>query len=115
MVYYIVKNESEVVMNLLENLDKIMEHKKMNRTELAKAIGIAPSTINSWYSRCYENVTLKTLLKVSAYLNVSIEELVNDNPIKEITFSSKDFDESELKAIIDFSEFLKNKRSESTE
>lgn len=99
-------------MGLLENLDKMLEHRKMSRTELAKAIGIAPSTINSWYSRGYENVTLKTLLKVSAYFNVSIEELVNDDPVKEITFSSRDFNESELKAIIDFSEFLKEKREE---
>lgn len=102
-------------MNLLENLDKLMEQKKLNRTELAKAVGIAPSTINSWYNRGCENVTLKALLKISTYFSVSIEELVNNNPIQEITFSSNEFSLSELKAIYEFSEFLKKKRSEDIE
>ena len=97
-------------MDLLKNLDKLMNERKMNRTELAKAIGIPPSTINSWYNRGYENVTLKTLLKVSAYFNVSIEELVNGRPVREVVFSSNEFSEIELKAILDFSEFLKSKR-----
>ena len=89
-----------------------MKDKKLNRTELAKAIGIAPSTINSWYSRGCENVTLKALLKVANYFSISIEELVHGKSVKEITFSSKDFSENELKAILDFSEFLKGKRRE---
>ena len=102
-------------MNLLENLDKLMERKKLNRTELAKEVGIAPSTINSWYSRGCENVTLKALMKISTYFNISIEELVNQKPVQELTFSSKDFSLSELKAIYEFSEFLKSKRSECIE
>ena len=99
-------------MNLLENLDRLMEHKKLNRTELAKEVGIAPSTINSWYSRGCENVTLKVLLKIANYFNITIEELVNGKSITEITFSTKDFSISELKAIVDFSEFLKMQRGE---
>lgn len=102
-------------MKLLDNLDKLMKQKKLNRTELAKEVGIAPSTINSWYNRGCENVTLKTLLKISAYFNISIEELVNDNPIHEITFSSNEFTIAELKAIYEFGEFLKQKRSENAE
>ena len=101
-------------MNLLENLDRLMEHKKLNRTELAKEVGIAPSTINSWYCRGCENVTLKVLLKIANYFNITIEELVNGKNITEITFSTKDFSISELKAIVDFSEFLKMQRGEDT-
>ena len=99
-------------MSLLDNLDKLMKQNKMNRTELAKRVGIAPSTISSWYSRGYENVTLKALLKISAYFNVSIEELVNDNPVQELTFTSNEFSLSELQAIYEFGEFLKSKRGE---
>lgn len=102
-------------MNLLENLDMRLKQKKLSRTELAKAVGIAPSTINSWFNRGCENVTLKALLKISTYFNITIEELVNGKPIKEICFSSNEFSESELQAILDFSEFLKSKRSESIE
>lgn len=111
-IIYCQKNESGVFMSLLDNLDKLMKQNKMNRTELAKRVGIAPSTINSWYSRGYENVTLKALLKISAYFNVSIEELVNDNPVQELTFTSNEFSLSELQAIYEFGEFLKSKRGE---
>ena len=99
-------------MNLLNNLDKLMEQKKLTRRQLAKEVGLPPSTISSWYSRGCENVTLKVLIRVASYFNVSIEELVNGQPMTEIIFSSKDFSENELKAILDFSEFLKDKRSE---
>lgn len=102
-------------MGLLENLDKLMKLKKLTRRQLAKEVGLPPSTISSWYYRGYENITLKVLLKLSSYFKISIEELVNDKPIQEITFSSNDFSENELKAIIDFSEFLKNKRGEDVE
>lgn len=102
-------------MNLLDNLDKLMKQKKLSRAELAKEVGIAPSTINSWFNRGYENVTLKALSKIASYFNVSIEELVNERPITVITFSSKDFTENELKAIVDFSDFLKSKRGEDVE
>ena len=97
-------------MNLLENLDKLMKEKKLNRRQLAKEVGLPASTINSWYNRGYENVTLKVLSKISAYFNISIEELVNGKKIRTITFTSDDFSENELKAILDFSEFLKSKR-----
>ena len=102
-------------MKLLDNLDKLMELKKLTRRELAKEVGLPPSTINSWYNRGCENVTLKALLKISTYFSISIEELVNDHPVQEITFSSNEFTLSELKAIYEFSEFLKEKRSENTE
>lgn len=97
-------------MHLLENLDELMKRNKLNRTELAKEIGIAPSTINSWYSRSCENITIKTLMKVANYFNVSVEELVHDTPEKELTFSTADFSEEELQAIYVFSEFLKKNR-----
>lgn len=100
-------------MDLLENLDRLMKQKKLNRRQLAKEVGIPASTISSWYNRGYENVTLKVLSKIAAYFSISIEELVNGRAVKEITFSSNEFSENELKAILDFSEFLKSKRSES--
>lgn len=102
-------------MDLLDNLDKLMKQKKLNRRQLAKEVGIPASTINSWYNRGYENATLKALAKVAAYFNISIEELVNSRPVREITFSSNEFSENELKAILDFSEFLKSKRGETIE
>ena len=49
----------------------------MSRNDLAKAVGIAPSTVNSWFNRGYENISLKTLLKLSRFFNITIDELVD--------------------------------------
>lgn len=64
-------------MNFLDNLTKLLKRENLSRAELAKRLNIAPSTINSWYNRGYENVSLKFLLKICDYFNVSLETLVN--------------------------------------
>ena len=94
------------------NLTRLMNMHNLNRTKLAKEIGVSPSTINSWYNRSYENVSLKTLLKLSSYFNISIEELVNEMPEKTIVFSSNDFTEEELAVINSLAIMLKNHRKE---
>lgn len=99
-------------MHLLENLTILMKQKNINRTELAREIGIAPSTVNSWYNRSYENISLKTLLKLSKFFNKTIEELVHGNMCK-VTFTEKTFTKAELNAIVNFGEFLIDNRIES--
>lgn len=65
------------MMNFLDNLTKLLERENLSRAELGKRLMIAPSTINSWYNRGYENVSLKFLLKICNYFNVSLETLIN--------------------------------------
>lgn len=97
-------------MKLLENLTILMKEKNINRTELAREIGIAPSTVNSWFNRNCENITLSTLIKLSKYFNTTMEDLVHGVPTPSITFNKDDFSSNELKIIIKFSEFLKDNR-----
>lgn len=98
-------------MNLLENLTELMKQKNINRTELAREIGIAPSTINSWYNRSCDNISLQTLLKLSGYFEISMEELVHGDHTS-IVFSTKDYSVNELKAIKNFSDYIKNVKEE---
>lgn len=90
-------------MNFLDNLTKLLERENLSRAELAKRLRIAPSTINSWYNRGYENVSLKFLLKISNYFNVSLETLINgdvdmiDNSGKELMKIFIDYYESRKK------------------
>ena len=98
-------------MKFLSNLTELMNEKKINRTELAKEIGIAPSTINNWYNRGCGNISLQTLLKLSNFFNISIEELVNGN-CNIVIFNNEDYSITELKAIRNFSKFLKTTREE---
>ena len=99
-------------MNFLKNLDFLMEKNKINRTELAKHVGIAPSTINSWYNRGYENISLKTLIKLTNFLNVTIDQLVKSKAIPDLVFSAEKYTENELATIKKFAIFLIESRLE---
>ena len=96
-------------MNFLHNLDYLLHINKMSRAELARTIGIAPSTINAWYTKDYKGITLKNLVKLSKCFEVTIEDLVNGD-INALSFTSENYTESELKAIKDFSDYIKRSR-----
>jgi DNA-binding Xre family transcriptional regulator len=72
-------------MDFLSNLEKKMNEKNLNKSQLAKGMGVAPSTVNSWFNRSAENITLKTLKKLAAFLECTIDELVYGNE-KELDF-----------------------------
>jgi DNA-binding Xre family transcriptional regulator len=97
-------------MNFLINLDYLLTVNKMSRSELARKINIAPSTINAWYTKDYRGITLKNLVKLSKCFDVTIEDLVNGD-IRSLSFTSDNYSDSELKALKDFSDYLKRSRS----
>lgn len=66
-----------VDMYFLKNLDFLLYSNHMSRFDLARAIDIAPSTINSWFNRNSDGVALKSLVKISEYFKVTLDELVN--------------------------------------
>ena len=96
-------------MNFLQNLECLMENRKINRSELAKAIGVAPSTINAWYTKDFKGITLKNLSKLASYFDVSMEALVYGEKLS-LTFTLDNYSEAELKAIHQYSEFIKGNR-----
>ncbi len=96
-------------MNFLHNLDYLLHINKMSRAELARTIGIAPSTINAWYTKDYKGITLKNLVKLSNCFEITIEDLVNGD-ITSLSFTTENYTESELRAIKDFSDYIKRSR-----
>ena len=52
-------------MEFLKNLERLMYSQNMNRSDLARACGLSTSTVNSWWNRGCENISLQTLLKLS--------------------------------------------------
>lgn len=97
-------------MNFLINLDHLLTVNKMSRSELARKIEIAPSTINAWYTKDYKGITLKNLVKLSKCFDVTIEDLVNGD-IRSLSFTSDNYSDSELQAIKDFSDYIKRTRT----
>ena len=96
-------------MNFLYNLDYLLTINKMSRSELARKINIAPSTINAWYTKDYKGITLKNLVKLSKCFDITIEDLVNGD-MRSLSFTSDNYSDSELKAIKDFSDYIKRSR-----
>ena len=64
-------------MNLLKNLDYLLRVNNLTRAQLSRELNIAPSTINTWFSKGCENISLRFLIKISEYFGISIDDLVH--------------------------------------
>ena len=82
----------------------------MKRADLARAINVAPSTINSWYARGSEKVNINVLKNIAAYFNVSLEVLINGDKITSLYFTEYEYTKQELELIANFSKMLKESR-----
>lgn len=96
--------------DFLTNLDVLLKSNNMKRADLARAINIAPSTINSWYARGSEKVNIKVLKDIAAYFNISLEVLINGNTFTSLHFSEYEYTKQELELIANFGKFLKESR-----
>lgn len=98
-------------MEFLSNLQALMQAKGISRRKLAADCGISPSAVNSWFNRSAENISLKTLKKLSEYFGVSMEELVHGVQQRhELVFTSDTYTEEELAQIKQFAHFLIQQR-----
>lgn len=99
-------------MEFLKNLERLMYLQNMNRSELARACGLSTSTVNSWWNRGCDNISLQTLLKLSKAFNCSLEELVHGTPDVSFVYTSNEFTARELKLISLYASFLKSTRKD---
>lgn len=97
-------------MDFLTNLDLLLKSNNMKRADLARAINVAPSTINSWYARGSEKVNINVLKNIAAYFNVSLEVLINGDKITSLYFTEYEYTKQELELIANFSKMLKESR-----
>lgn len=99
-------------MDFLTNLEVLLKNNGMSRSDLARAIEVAPSTINSWYARGSEKVSITILRKIAVYFNVSLEVLINGDTITSIHFTEYEYTKQELELIKNYGKFLKESRLE---
>jgi transcriptional regulator with XRE-family HTH domain len=111
IIYANLTTERKVVffMEFLNNLDFLLKSHAMKRVDLARALNIAPSTINSWYARGTDKIKLQVLIDIADYFGVSLEFLVNGNKTIE-TIVNNDYTDEEIKLINDFCNMLKERR-----
>ena len=97
-------------MEFLTNLEILLKNNNMKRSDLARAINVAPSTINSWFARGSENISIKVLKDIAQYFNISLEVLINGNSITSVYFTEYEYTKQELELISNFGKFLKESR-----
>ncbi len=96
-------------MRFLENLEFLLKKYDMKKSDLAKKIGITQPTINAWYSKGYDNVSLNTLRKISNLFHISLDELIYGD-MEVIVLNVEEFSKEELNVIINLTEFIKSTR-----
>ncbi len=60
-------------MDFLEKLDFLMKRYDLNKRSLSRKSEIPYTTIDNWYKRGYENLTLPTLRKLATYFNTTLD------------------------------------------
>lgn len=86
-------------MRFIENLDYLLKVNSMSRSELARAINIAPSTVNAWFNRSCDGVALKSLVEIANYFNVSLDDLVNGEDLQKEAVKASPFSELEIETL----------------
>lgn len=97
-------------MRFLENLDILLYRNKLTRSDLARAAGLSPSTVNAWFNRSCENVSLKSLVEIAQYFNVTLDDLVNGDLSVNIEFKNENLskqDVEQLKRLLTYYEEIK--------
>lgn len=86
-------------MRFIENLDYLLRVNNMSRSELARAINIAPSTVNAWFNRSCDGVALKSLVEIANYFDVTLDDLVNGENLQEKAVKILPFSELEVETL----------------
>lgn len=102
-------------MGIGNKLSKLLELNNMNPNELARKVGVAPTTIYSMIKRDSKKADIEVLLKIADILGVTVEYFV-DEEVKPTTlaahFDGDEYTEEELDEIRQFAEFVKNRNKQ---
>lgn len=100
-------------MGIGKKLDDLLKNRKMTVTELARRVGVAPTTIYSIIQRNNKKVDIDVLLNIADVLGVDAEYFRDSDKPTTIAahFDGSEFTEEELDEIRQFAEFVKNKRN----
>lgn len=99
-------------MGIGNKLDILLKERNMTVTELARRIGVAPTTIYSIIQRNNKKVDIDVLLDIADTLGVDAEYFRDSEKPTTIAahFDGNEFTEDELEEIKNFAEFVKNRR-----
>lgn len=99
-------------MGIGNKLDELLKKRNMTVTELARRIGVAPTTIYSIIQRNNKKVDIDVLLNIADILGVDADYFRDSEKPVTIAahFDGTEFTEEELDEIRNFAEYVKSKR-----
>ena len=101
-------------MGIGNKLDDLLKDRNMTVSELARRVGVAPTTIYSIIQRNNKKVDIDVLLDISDCLGVDAEyfrDNESDKPrVLAAHFDGTEYTEDELEEIKQFAAFVKGKR-----
>ena len=103
-------------MGIGTKLELLLTTNDTNANELAKKIGVSPTTIYSIIRRNNKKVDIDVLLRIAEIFGVTAEYFVDDNTPKTIAlhFDGAEYTEEELEEIKAFATFVRSKRTKAT-
>ena len=76
-------------MTISQRMFDILKQKRLSQAELAKKLGISPSTISTWKKEGTDPPT-KNLLDIAEFLGISVNELLGDkSPMGDILLNTE--------------------------
>lgn len=99
-------------MGIGNKLDELLKKRNMTVTELARRVGVAPTTIYSIIQRNNKKVDIDVLLNIADILGVDADYFRDSEKPVTIAahFDGTEFTEEELDEIRNFAEYVKSKR-----
>ena len=99
-------------MGIGNKLDELLKKQNMTVTELARRVGVAPTTIYSIIQRNNKKVDIDVLLNIADVLGVDADYFRDSEKPVTIAahFDGTEFTEEELDEIRNFAEYVKSKR-----
>lgn len=102
-------------MGIGKRLEELMAKRGINTNELAKLIGVAPTTLYSMIKRDSNRVDIDLIIKIAHALGMSADEFLSSEQYTPNTlaahFEGEDFTAEEMEEINNFVNYVKSKRN----
>lgn len=103
------------------NIRQARKAKKLTQEDLGKILGVSKTAIVN-YESAQRKISLEHIVKLCKFYELTVNDLIGEHRSKEPElnsffvewrkeFANEDFDDAEIKLLIDFAKLLKNARS----
>jgi len=105
-ISYIHDTERSTQMNISDTIKDAKRYFRVTDQELGDMIGVSKSLINKIRNRQFQSLTSESLLRISQYFRISIDELLNNKILPPSYHFSDEIHKHYLKAEIDYACFF---------